>query len=170
MPKDSSKREIWWEDNPPEDGDGPRIRILVVPPNRNIDLVVIGHQLVGVNTHWINNTTKPCQGRRCPYAADGAHPPTRWKGYLAVYEPKKGGIWLLELSDGAVRHCEQLQDRTLDLRGSGIHVWRHGGKKNARMFAELRTSNFTGGLPAGFDERAALERHWFGPSGGRGSP
>jgi hypothetical protein len=67
---------------PPPLPDGFVFRILRTPAKGTLQAIVTCTDVIGTNTHFVNNRTIPCEGQgECPHCHDGFS--KRWHGYVS---------------------------------------------------------------------------------------
>jgi hypothetical protein len=153
--------EIPWEDLPPADRN---LFIPIASPKvgEAHHLVVLSNGLVGVQTHYVHNRTRPCVGthNQCEGCAQGRA--TRWKGYLAAWSRSKERLVIAELTMQAVAdNMHLLLKKRTDLRGWWLTLTRAGRRVNSPVRAKFEEPPAQQAeLPACFDLKAALCRIW----------
>lgn len=124
-------------------------------------LIVTSH-LVGVETHFLSNRTKPCIGADNGCEGCKAQLSTRWKGYLGAWHPGFSRYVIVEVTAQAA--CDNhalLMDEERNLRGMTVVLHRRGKNRNAPVSAEFHPKRQPDDkVPAAFDVRKALLRIW----------
>lgn len=143
--------------------------------DREVQSVILSHNVLGVYTHYYNRRTRPCLGSKEKCEGCGMAYDRRWKAFLAAWDRSKGRLEMVEVTQEAFLRCPGFHVAQVDLRGMVIRLFRAGTSRNARVTAQLTKANWPPGiLPAAFDVKAALERVWFTvpaeekPSGAKG--
>lgn len=152
---------VRWTNVPPE-GTEAKPDILSPKPGQTLDLVILSDSVLGVETHYLGERTRPCEGDEESCLGCRAHLQTRWKGYLVVWIGNGKPQAIAELTTEAYRRCPPLQNPKVSLRGHKLRLTRAAGKPNGRVRAEL--GEFMLGwenAPLPLDLECALYRIWF---------
>lgn len=157
--------QILWDDAPPED-DGRYIKILPAPTFGTVHLACVSSALVGCWTHFVEARTIPCTlgNGGCICKRDGLA--SRWRGYLCCWHVQQAELFLVELTNEAVKHCNiDLTNPPWPLRGALLKLYRSGRTKRSPVRIEFaQASLIIPNMPDEPDVRAALWRVWCGPS------
>jgi hypothetical protein len=145
---------------------GPWVPILSPKPGCSVMACLVCPDMCGVETHFIDNRTRPClgYGNGCPGCLAGCR--VSWKGYLGAWLAVRGRYALVELTKLAADQCGILLGSGLDLRGWWVHTSRAGAKVNSAVQARFYAAPPKGvgptpdPLPGAFDMRLALLRVW----------
>lgn len=105
--------------------------------NESVHVTILSPSLWGTWTHWNGSNTEPCYEckAKCPGHRKGL--PTRWKGYLHVYDLLSKDCYFLELPPGAARQFLDLVGDDLALRGVRVEVKRQAGRKARLKFGAM---------------------------------
>lgn len=152
---------VRWTDLPVEMKEA-RPDILSPKPGQTLNLVILSDTVLGVETHYFGERTRPCEGDESSCLGCQAKLQTRWKGYLVVWTGNGQPQAIAELTTEAYRRCQPLQDRTTSLRGRKLKVSRPPGKANNRVRAEVGEYQLGWqNLSLPLDLECALYRIWF---------
>lgn len=106
----------------------PFVRVLRPPANGQIQFVVLSEHLESWTTHWVEGRERPCMlefSRPCAHCAAGRRSQHSW--YCLAMEWPTRQICIGHITDGAMRHCAELEDGRQNARGLGLTLIR-GGK------------------------------------------
>ncbi len=109
----------------------------VVFPMRIIGYIMY-HHLYSRNWHYVGDRTIPClrsDGIDCTFHGQGG-PRTQYYATVPFITDDSNIISLINLTDGAVRECQGVQERT-DLLGCQICVWRMPGGPRRKMCCRI---------------------------------
>jgi len=159
MDEPASANGIQWTNAPPA-APGRCYRILSPRPGTPVGGVILGREILGVITHWMDSRTLPCMKVLGHCEGCSAGLPKRWKGYLAILAPGEGRFAILEITEEARRSCEALRDQERNLRGERIMVFRRGTSKRSAVQAQILPFALQPNLPESFDLKEALHRIW----------
>lgn len=122
-------------------------------------LLVLSHDVVGANTHYVSNRTRPCAGETCTYCSDEQLP--RWRGYLAVATPDLSKIAFIEVTPAVMGKIDEYFRKNRTLRGAKITLARKNGKDNGELWAELSPPPANqAALPKAPSQRTFLAAIW----------
>lgn len=122
------------QDRPPRVG--PELWIRRLKASETLQCTIISASLWGCMTHWNGRSTEPCyeSKKECPGHKRGL--PTRWKGYLHVWDEGKAEECFLELTPVAADNLLAQVMQGEPLRGQRLKVERLKGNK-ARLRVTL---------------------------------
>jgi len=146
-------------DNPPPRG--PKDWVFRVRPGEGFAGQIYSIAVWGVWTHWDGKATREClkDSRLCPRCKEGA--PSRWRGYLHVWNSVAKEEQFLELTGDAVEEIWRQIGKGTSLRGLLLRMRRHG--QNIRGCLVVELSAFVGDvdtLPAPRDPEKTLRLLW----------
>jgi len=145
---------------------GPKHRVKQLDQGEKIDCVILSTTIWGVMTHWNDNAGKHGRSERCTKdegycEACEKQMPTRWKGYLHVFDFYARRDMFLELTPAS---CEALELQALPdapLRGQRLIAERGHGGKRTRISTKIEP--FYGdltNLPDPVEPEGVLEKLW----------
>lgn len=130
--------------------------------DRDVLVVLLSPDLVGVFVHYYNHRTRPCLGNKEACEGCDLRYDKRWKGFAAAWDKDKGRLCLVQVTQEAFLRTPAFHHNKGSLRGMVLRMTRAGASKNARVTATLKPATWADGvLPPAFDVKAALERVWF---------
>lgn len=125
-----------WSNTPP-DRSGPRpLPIVRTPVGRSLYATIISDKMLGCPTHFWGGRTTPCEAPDCEACNAGS--PTRWHGYLIVFDERCRTSSILEIPDAAAEQLTLLAHSLPTLRGATIKASRTKSTRNARVLIELQ--------------------------------
>jgi len=152
---------VSWSERPEPDR-RPFYPIRTPTTDRDVVVVVLSADVLGVHVHYYNRRTRPCLGTKETCEGCGLRYDRRWKGYLSVWNRNIGRLELAEVTQEAYLRCPAFHTKKGDLRGMVLRLVRAGASRNARVTAILQPCQWERNvLPPAFDVKAALERIWF---------
>lgn len=148
-----------WADRPPSESE---LFIPIYSPKHQapVNLIIVGPELRGVYTHFVDKRTRPCTVKEGNCIECGRNFPRRWKGYVAGYDPNRSRYALGEVTAEAFRKCPQLELQKGQLRGMRIRIERINAHNNAPCRASLSPGIQGAFIPEPFDIATALYRVW----------
>lgn len=129
--------EVRWAPTPAADR-VKHVPIISPRPHQTLYMVITTEQVMGVETHWIEQRTTPCMQEVGDCRGCTAGLAKRWKGYLGGADLSTGRLGIIEVTLGAWEHCPRLQERDKSLRGLIAKLYRRGTKRNSPAFIELQ--------------------------------
>lgn len=151
------------------------IPIVCVEPGQPVAGFLLSPLLHVVETHHIDQRTKPCTKKagKCHGCDIGCE--SRWTAFLAYTQPPSGRVFLLALTPAAVRECPILAKGEECVRGWQFRAFRKGKKKRSPLRIELTPKPDSANLPPEPPVREALLNIWGwftpeGPPGRRDDP
>jgi len=158
-----------WSNCPPERTSPRPLQLIRTPVGRALTATITSERLLGCLTHWWGGRTSPCETPHCDACNHGS--PTRWHGYLGLYDERTRGLALLELTDScddAIRDAIKLYG---SLRGCRIKAYRAKASRNGRVILEIRAPAIdVAALPAAPDVPATLAMIWNLPKAATSAP
>lgn len=136
------------------------IPIVSPKPKQPITVLVTSERWVGVSTHYYDDRTRPCTGSELDCEGCYRKLAHRWKAYLAAVLQGSGRECIAEMTHGALQACPQMVDRSTNLRGKRLVLWRGGTAKNGPLHIRLESSAADLFVPPPFDLMPALCRIW----------
>lgn len=104
--------------------------------------------------------TMPCVGRENGCAICSAATRIRWQGYVPIFEPIRGRMYIAQVTKEAARRCPPLTNPKEILRGRMLLLTRPGRNANGLVVAEVHSNVPPTDLPPCPDVREALLRLW----------
>jgi len=159
MARNSDTGPIQWDNEGPGQRDQ-FIPILSPRPHQKLTCLITSERWEGVYTHYFDGRTRPCTGDELH--CDGCYRKLarRWKAYLCAVTFGSGRRCIIELTQGAMESCEQIIDRTTNLRGRRIVLVRQGEAKNGPVRCRLEASTSDLFVPPPFNLHKALCVVW----------
>jgi len=148
-----------WQNKPDRDCTTQNFRIYRTPVGREVELVCLSPQFLGVKLHYWKGRSTPCIGHACEPCGNGHRP--RWKGYVQAYHPATRTIVIFEFTERGYQPFQEALNQHGHLRGLRLKACRLNKKPNGPIqiaFAELREESPH--LPKQGDLAAMLERIW----------
>ncbi len=125
----------------------------------------LSEALWGVHTHWLKEGKRGrsvrCTKERGACVCEERDLPSRWRGYIHVYDEGTREFCFLELTPGAAEQLlRQLPDRE-NLRGIRFEAYRTPGGDTGRLNIRLGTHTVAiETCPPGQDPEPVLEKLW----------
>jgi hypothetical protein len=122
------------------------------------DVLIVSSRVETLRTHFWRGRTRPCtEGEETCWLDHRETGRPRYAGWIAVVEPaRRKKIWLLRLTEHALRSEAALLSRSGQLRGRLLRVWRDGPTEWSEMYAELDQASPVGDLPPEPDVRTIV--------------
>lgn len=99
------------------------VPIVTIRPNEEPHVIVLSHELFGLNCHWTGKRTEPCTKGNSKCFHCEQERPKRWKGWICVASQATRKLSFIELTVGGANGLlEQLGE--LPLRGAVIRLKR----------------------------------------------
>jgi len=130
-------------------------------PGQPLKGVVLSHDVVGAQLHWLNNASQPHTepAESCPGCQAGR--PSRWEGYLHCWSPSINQHFLAAFPAGPADEIEAYREKNSTLRGARLQLSKPGMKQQSRVVAELHDSNQPhNALPQAVDVMLVLAHLW----------
>lgn len=136
------------------------IPILSPKVGQKIMAVAISNEILGIDTHYIDNRTRPCvcMENRCEGCLKKL--PLRWKAYLGVQDIASGKLGILELTVGAWLDCSELRSKQGKLRGRELLLQRIGKSRTGKVQLMVGRVREDLQLQKEFDVFGALATVW----------
>ena len=132
-----------WQNQPPDLAKTLPYRIIRVPSKGNLTGIITSPEMLGCNTHYVNNRTIPCEGEaECDACNQGNS--YRWHCYVAILQTPGWEHAILELTAAAsdpIRNYEGIHNQ---IRGCLIHATRPSGRPNGRVVINCKPADLTG--------------------------
>lgn len=148
-----------WQDHPESNSTTKNYQIMRTPPDRTVYGVSISSNLVGAKLHYWKGRSTPCTGAECDACQNGQRP--RWKGYLAIMDPKQKLVKILEFTERCYADLNSFFQQRGTLRGAQVQFSRLNRRPNGPMQVEIAEMLFDQGLlPEEPNLREILDNIW----------
>lgn len=145
--------------DPPELGDHQKFELRRTPCNGRLQGIVTSTRLIGCPTHFWRGRTVPCEDPKCPACEEGC--PWRWHGFLAIWDPKTGAHYILELTAPPAETVGKYYAAHGTIRGALILAQRNSTRPNARVLLKMKPAEIQNlKLPTAPDLTAVLCHIW----------
>lgn len=128
-----------WNTEPPNDLGRSGIRLIRTPPAHPFLALVLSDNLVGCNTHYINQRTIPCETPTCESCEAGIG--WRWHGYLAVVVDATKETVLFECTARAAEAFRAYHQLHGTLRGCHFKAVRLNQRPNGRVLIQAKPAD-----------------------------
>lgn len=153
----------WTTELPQRTGPKP-MQLLRTPATGSLRGFITCSRLIGCDTHFWRGRTRPCEAPDCEACNDGS--PTRWHGYLSLFNASSRAHAILELTASALEQLEEFRHTYLTLRGLTLVSRRAKSSRNARVILEVGPPRPDAPeLPAEPDIAAIMCNIWRLPTG-----
>jgi len=137
MPSDRPKpSEVRWAETVPPPAHPPAAWVCIKPGDPQT-FQILSRRITMVWTHFVFGYTQPCRGDACCCLSMEPRPSRRLYGYLVAARQGWKGLWLPEMTMGALQACPSLTQASLDLRGRMLTLRRRGQSKRSGLIAAL---------------------------------
>jgi len=121
-----------WINDPQDDAERFAYRILRTPADKPLTAIVTSLEVIGTNTHFVNNRTVPCEGLgACEFCDQGYS--WRWHGYLAAMHVQTSEHLIFEFTAPASKTFKTYLDRGGNIRGCKFTAHRPSKRPNGRV-------------------------------------
>lgn len=148
-----------WQTKPDQSTKAENFRIYRTPVGKEVELICLGGQFLGVKLHYWKGRSTPCMGPDCEACQQGHKP--RWKGYIQCLHPATKTVLIYEFTERGYEPFEAARRQFSHLRGMRFRCFRLNRKVNGPIqivFADLREESPH--LPEPCDLAPMLERMW----------
>lgn len=121
---------------PPADHDHSGYRLIRTPPAHALLAHVISDNLVGCNTHFVNNRTVPCEAPDCDPCQSGIG--WRWHGYLLILLDATQEVAIFETTARASAAFAAHHQNYGSLRGAHFKAGRVNARPNGRVLIQVK--------------------------------
>lgn len=125
-----------FDNRPPADADHSGYRLIRTPPAHALLAHVISENLVGCNTHFVNNRTVPCEAPDCDPCQQGIG--WRWHGYLLILIDATQEVAIFETTARASAAFSAHHERYSTLRGAHFKASRINNRQNGRVLIQVK--------------------------------
>lgn len=139
---------------------GPELWVQRLGANQSFEVIAIGNEVRGVETHWMRGVTEPHYDDRAQCPGCLAQARLDWKGYLHVYNVQKREQVFMELTPGAYHHLRTQVSDIEQLRGLSFQVERKGARNQPIKFTLLHTRPLKTNLPPEKDPMPSILKLW----------
>jgi hypothetical protein len=148
-----------WTLSPPDDHHKHSLPLIRTPATRPLTAIITTPDIIGCDTHFYGGHTVPCEAPDCTPCNEGV--PSRWHGYLAVYNPHTQVHAILELTAAATEQLCTYHKQHQTLRGALIECRRWNQRPNGRVIVKAQTwSGAPSLLPDAPDVQAIMTTIW----------
>lgn len=141
---------------------GPEMLVVRIDADQTVVATIISRHLVGFQTHWTGNRTIPCLERKGECHGCKAGMPSRWKGYLHVWDHHRKKDVFLEMTPHSANELLEQLGAGAEMRGQRVTLKRMKGKK-ARVKVQwdaIHGQVASDKLPEPKDPQVTLETLW----------
>lgn len=126
---------------PPADSSSPGFRLIRTPAGHPLHAYVLSENLIGCNTHFINNRTVPCDAPDCDPCQNGIG--WRWHGYLLVLTANTQETVIFECTARASACFSEYRERYGTTRGAAFKAERLNNRPNGRVLIQAKPADLT---------------------------
>lgn len=121
-----------WINEPEDDAARFAYRIIRTPAEKPLTAIVTSLEVIGTNTHFVNNRTVPCEGQGdCKWHDQGYS--WRWHGYLAAMHIVTSEHFIFEFTAPASKTFKSYLARGGTIRGCKFTAYRPSKRFNGRV-------------------------------------
>lgn len=129
-----------WIDEPQDDAAAFAYRIVRTPADKPLIAIVTSLQVIGTNTHFVNNRTVPCEGEgACKWHDEGYS--WRWHGYVGAMNLPTSEHFIFEFTAPASKTFKAYLKRFDDLRACKFVATRPNKRHNGRVLIACSRPN-----------------------------